>query len=247
MQPRSDKRSRFEFESLRGLLDTDRLKDLQDLQQKVTEEVQRLREQAMKLAPVQELKSVFRHPRALGARIEEASPWLNRRFLGVASNWIEPFLAGMGLKVERLTEDHSEVIMPGSWRNQGESGVVHSAALCALGEFTSRIFWEHHLDLRLSDFEVRGIELKLLCRPVGQMRSIYRLAEMERESALQRLREAGAVEIESLALIYDEQGRLVAETNVQWKISRVLALGSGQSDSVNDHEGQNQGTDSSHS
>jgi hypothetical protein len=102
-----------------------------------------------------DLKTFARHPRSVGALIESRSAWLNRKFLGAASNLVEPFLVGMGFSVASLTEDAVEVTMPGFLRNQGEVGQIHNAALAALGEFAARIFWEHHLDLRRQELRAR--------------------------------------------------------------------------------------------
>lgn len=176
---------------------------------------------------LEEMKTLLRHPRSLGAHLEERSPWLNRHFLGAASNLSEPFLVGMGLRVERLGEDAVEVILPGGWRNQGEGGLIHAGALATLGEFTSRLFWEHHLGLQYAEIEVVRVHLKSLARAAGDMRAVYRLPVSDREVILHRLRAQGRAEVSSEAAIYDRDARLVAEVEVEWRIQRHLALGPG--------------------
>ena len=179
---------------------------------------------------LEELKNLVRHPRSLGNWIEEKSPWLNRRFLGVASNILEPFLVGMGLKVERLGEEVSEVSMPGSWRNQGGGGINHTAALVALGEFTVRLFWEYHLDVRHNEIETSRVEMRTLVKPVGDMKAVFRLPVAEREAILHHIRSEGVSTVETQTLIYDTQGRLIAEVEIEWALRKQLALGNSSSD-----------------
>lgn len=179
----------------------------------------------MKLA--NQIKGFVRQPRALGAVIEEHSPWLSRRFLGAASNLAEPFVAGMGLGVETLGEESIEVSMPGFWRNQGEGGKIHPGALCTLGEFATRIFWEHHLDLRRSEMTVRRIHLRALSNVEGGVRALYRLSVSEREKLLHALRAEGAVDVECEVAIHDAGGKLAAQVEVEWRFAKPLALGPG--------------------
>lgn len=187
---------------------------------------------------VEELRNIARNPRVLSALIEERSPWLNRRFLGAASNVAEPFTAGMGLKVVLLSEDCVEVAMPGWWRNQGEGGLVHPGALCVLGEFTSRLFWEHHLDLRHSELRSTRIQTRVLTRIQGDMRAVFRFAVSEREATLHRLRSEGRVEVESSVAVYNGDGRLVAQVEVEWDLARqrMLGAGHGEAGAFEDHE-----------
>lgn len=197
------------------------------------EELKTMAESLRRKAPplpelVEELRTLVRHPRSLSTWIETRSPWLSRRFLGVASNLIEPFVAGMGLRVERLGEDVIEVVLPESLRNQGEGGAVHIGALSVLGEFAVRLYWEYHLDLRKSEIHSSRVQVRVLRRPVGEMRAVFRLPVSEREAVLHRLRAEGGAEVESQALVYDNEGRLVAEVDSDWAIARQLALGSGR-------------------
>ena len=172
----------------------------------------------------QDLKTFVRHPRSIGTLIESRSAWLNRKFLGAASNLVEPFLIGMGFSVASLSEDSVEVTLPGFLRNQGEAGVIHNAALSALGEFAARIFWEHHLDLRRQELRARSVSLRSISRAAGQMRGVFRFPVGERESVLHQLRVNGDAEADSTVSIYDTDGRLVAEVDIGWDFSRQLSL-----------------------
>lgn len=193
----------------------------------VRERLERLAQEFITRSPalVDEVRTFARHPRLLGSWLEERSPWLGRQFLGVASNLAEPFTLGMGLQVERIGEDIVEILMSGGWRNQGEGGVVHTAALSVLGEVVVRLFWEHHLDLRNCEAEPREVHVRVLARPFGQMKGVFRLPETDRESILHRLRSDGAINAETQTLIYDRDGRLVAEVTIEWRINRQLRLG----------------------
>ncbi len=187
---------------------------------KLAEMLDRLRETLR-----DDLKTFARHPRSVGALIESRSGWLNRKFLGAASNLVEPFLVGMGFSIASLSEDAVEVTMPGFLRNQGEVGQIHNAALSALGEFAARIFWEHHLDLRRQELRASAVRLRVLARASGSMRGVFRFPVGEREAVLHALRARGSAETESTVSVYDTDGRLVAEVEVAWEFTRQLALG----------------------
>lgn len=174
---------------------------------------------------LEEIRDWARHPRLAGFFLKERSPWLGRGFLSVASNWLEPFTVGMGLTIESIGEDSIEVAMPGGWRNQGEGGIIHSAALSALGEFGVRLYWEYHLDLRHADIESRRVQVRIISRPSGAMKGVFRLPVGDREAILHRLRTDSRAEVETQTHVYDADGRLVAEVEVEWALRRLFALG----------------------
>ena len=179
---------------------------------------------------VEEVRELIRRPRTFGAWLELKSPRLGRHFMGVASNLTEPFTLGMGFRVERLAEDAIEVLLPGGWRNQGEDGAIHSAALCALGETTVRLFWEAHLDLQDIEMRSRRVQARKLGEAVGEVRGVFRLPEADREAILHELRAEPTCDVESQTLVYDRDGRLVAEIDVDWHLRRRLRLQAGSSD-----------------
>ena len=153
----------------------------------------------------QELSAIAAHPRSLAARLETQSPWLSRQFLGAASNFVEPFLVAMGLSIASFDEDLVAVILPGHWRNQGEGG-------------------EHHLGLRGPELRARVVTLRLLSRATGDLRGVFRWTVAQREEIQLRLRAAGQAEASALVSIYDASERLVAEVDIEWLLSRQLAL-----------------------
>ena len=182
---------------------------------------------------LQETLQDFRqNPRLIGGLVEETSPWLSRQVLGAASNFAEPFLAAMGLSIVELGEESITVSMPGWLRNQGELGTVHFGALCTLAEFSSRIYWEHHLDLRRSEMILSGMQV----RPVGgtnqlglnhlkgTLKARYHIAIAERENVLHHLRASGVTELESNIAVYDEGQKLVCEVQLEWRFKRQLSL-----------------------
>jgi acyl-coenzyme A thioesterase PaaI-like protein len=182
------------------------------------------------LREFKELKEFALHPstsvRSFGLLLDERSPWLGRHFLGAASKWAEPFTVGMGFKVQKIGEDAVEVRLPGKWRNQGAGGVVHSAALAALGEFAVRLYWEHHLDVRHSGVESKRMQVRILSRPVGEMKAVFRLPVVDREAILHRLRTQQHVDTETQVHVYDSAGRLIAEVDADWFLCRRLTLSS---------------------
>jgi acyl-coenzyme A thioesterase PaaI-like protein len=165
-------------------------------------------------AMVEELRTVLQNPRELAVLLESRSPWLSRKLLGAASNILEPFLAGTGLAVERMDEALVEARLPGWWRNQGESGVIHTAAIAALGEFTSRI-------------SLHRVEARVLQRALGDLTGIYRMPVQEREAILLQLRRERVARVGAEVSVYDRQGRLVSQVELDWHLERNPALASG--------------------
>jgi acyl-coenzyme A thioesterase PaaI-like protein len=188
--------------------------------------IEQLRERSPAL--VEEFKTVLQNPRELGVFLESKSPWLSRKFLGAASNIAEPFLAGTGLSVERLEDELVEVRLPGWWRNQGEAGTIHSAAIVALGELASRLYWEHHLDLRQSEITVRRVEVRVMGRIKGDVRGIYRMPTKDREAIMHQLRADNSAHVDAEVSIFDQQERMAAQVEIEWILERHLSLAPGR-------------------
>jgi hypothetical protein len=130
----------------------------------------------------------------------------------------------MGLKVSRFTGDAIEVSLPAGWRNRGEGGRIHSGAIAALGESTVRMYWDFHLDLKISDVEARRVSMQVLTSPESDLKAVFRLPEVDREAILHRLRVDRSLSLETRTLIYDSVDRLVAEVDIDWHLSRRLTL-----------------------
>lgn len=177
---------------------------------------------------VPSLRASLRNPRRMGSLLEEYNPWLSRRLLGAASNLADPYVAGMGLAIERLEEDGIAVTMPHRWRNRGEGGVVHVGALTTLAEFTSRLYWERNLNLGRHEMQVVNLAAKFLAEVESDTRATMDFAETEREAALFRFRSEGETLVPCLVKIFESQGRLIAEVTVEWRLTRPMALPSGQ-------------------
>ncbi len=186
-------------------------------------ELRELKERLQKLLPDQ-LRDVLENPRALGSLLEEKSPFLGRQLLSAASNLFEPFSAAMGLRVLQLSEERIEVVLPDWWRNHDSEGSLHNGALSVLGEFTARLFWERHLDLRRAQMRVRRIEVKFLKKISGEARATLQMSEAEREGVLFRLRSQGEVTVESAVSIYDSKEQLAAQLQIDWQFTRAKEL-----------------------
>ena len=186
-------------------------------------EFRELKERLQKLLPDQ-LREVLQHPRTLGSLLEEKSPFLGRHLLSAASNLAEPFTAGMGLRVLQLSEERIEVVLPDWWRNHDSEGSLHNSALSVLGEFTARVFWERHLDLRRSQMRVLRAEAKFLKKISSEVRATLQMSEAEREGVLFRLRSQGEVTVESAVTIYDSKEQLAALLLIEWQFVRAKEL-----------------------
>ena len=148
--------------------------------------------------------------------------------MSAASNLAEPFTLGMGFSVQRFSEEAIEVAMPGGWRNRGDGGLIHSGALTALGETTVRMYWDYHLDFRHSRIEATRVQVRIIAPPDADsdqsFRGVFRLPESDREAILHRLRVEQSLSLETQTSIYDRNGRLIAEVEIDWRLSRRLML-----------------------
>lgn len=172
----------------------------------------------------EELRTFVRQPRSLATLLESQSPWLGRQFLGVASNIVEPFLVGTGVSVTAIGEEVAEVSLPNIWRNQTERGVIHTAAVAAIGELASRLYWERHLDLRHSELQTVSVNTRLVGSTRDSLKAVFRASVGEREEVLHKLRAEGRAETAGSVSVYDTSGKLVAEVDVEWTITKQLAL-----------------------
>lgn len=172
----------------------------------------------------EEFKAFVKQPRSLAGLIETQSPWLGRQFLGVASNIVEPFLVGTGVSVTAIGEDVAEVELPNTWRNQTENGVIHTAAISAVSELACRLYWERHLDLRHSELHAMNVSTRLLTRPRESLKAVFRSSVGEREEILHKLRADGEAQASGSVSVYDPSGKLVAEVDIDWTITKQLAL-----------------------
>jgi acyl-coenzyme A thioesterase PaaI-like protein len=172
------------------------------------------------------LRSYVLHPRRIGIWLEEHNPWLSRHFLSAASNVVDPYIAGMGLRIENLSETMIEVVLPRRLRNRGEGGVAHVGALTTLAEFTSRLYWERHLNLNRHEMMVSEIQARFLAETGGETRAVFSFNETDREAVLFRLRSEATVLVPCQVGVYEtDGGRLVAEITVEWLLSRAKELG----------------------
>ncbi|MES2855026.1 MAG: DUF4442 domain-containing protein [Bdellovibrionota bacterium] len=174
----------------------------------------------------EELKLLVRQPRSLATLIESQSPWLGRQFLGVASNIVEPFLVGTGVSVSAIGEEIAEVELPDTWRNQSQKGVIHTAAIAAIGELACRLFWERHLDLRNSELQATFVSTRLLGVPRTSLKAVFRSTIGEREEILHKLRTEGEAQASTTVSVYDTSGKLVSEVEVEWTFTKQLSLSS---------------------
>ncbi|HVK61305.1 MAG TPA: DUF4442 domain-containing protein [Bdellovibrionales bacterium] len=196
------------------------LSRLPELRRKISEKVNE--------AIATDLKNFARQPRSLAALIESQSPWLGRRFLGVASNIVEPFLVGTGVSVAALGEEVCEIALPNIWRNQTEHGVVHTAAISATAELASRLYWERHLDLHHSELKPLSVSTRILGSTRDSLKAVFRATVGEREEVLHKLRANGETETLGTVSVYDSSGKLVSEVEIEWKMTKQLALSDGR-------------------
>jgi acyl-coenzyme A thioesterase PaaI-like protein len=174
-----------------------------------------------------ELKSYVENPKRLGTWLEEHNPWLSRQLLGAVSNLSDPYLAGMGLTVDLLTETRAEVTLPDRWKNKAEGGVAHVGALTTAAEFASRIYWERLLNLQRNSMRVTNLSAKFFVDARSTTKAVFDIPENEREALMFKLRSEGEVKPSCAVKIYDHDGRLVAEVTVDWHFHQAKALGSG--------------------
>ncbi len=174
------------------------------------------------------LRESLRNPRRMGSLLEEYNPWLSRRLLGVVSNLADPYIAGMGLGIERLDENGVSVKMPLRWRNRGEGGVAHVGALTTLAEFASRVYWERNLNVSRHEMRVAQLSARFLGEAEGDTRAMMNFSEAEREAALFRFRAEGEAVVPCCVQVFENAGRLVAEVTVEWCMTRPLVLGAGR-------------------
>ncbi len=163
------------------------------------------------------------NPRALSPYIEKLPPALKNRFLDLASLVNDPFVATMGLKVLSWEDLKVEMRLPDSFQNLDASKKLHIGAIATLAELTSRLFWERHLDPKLSKMYAKSMNVDILNKEFGSLRSLFTCSLPEIEEMLFELRSKGELEIESEVQIFDDQ-KLIAKAIVGWIFKQKITL-----------------------
>lgn len=170
-------------------------------------------------------KQYFSSPEKLSQLLESQSPDLAKKILDIASEFKDPYQIGMGFKVLQLEDEEVTVELPHRWRNRNEAGAMHTGALVALAEYTSRLFWERHLGpsqggrLRLTDLRLTPIK-----EGFSAVKARLSLPGEECEQRIFEWRSRGESQLGSLVKIYNAKNHLVADVEVEWLASKAPLL-----------------------
>ncbi len=163
------------------------------------------------------------NPRALSPYIDKLPANLKNKFLDLASLINDPFVATMGLKVISWEDLKVEIHLPDSFQNRDASQHLHIGAISTLAELTSRLFWERHLDPKLSKMQSISVNVDILNQDYGSLRSLFTCTLSDIEEKLFELRSKGALECENEVQIFDGQ-KLIAKATLGWKFNQKIAI-----------------------
>ncbi len=163
------------------------------------------------------------NPRALSPYVDHLPARLKNRLLDLASLVNDPFVATMGLKVLSWDDLKVEIRLPDSFQNLDASKRLHIGAISTLAELTSRLFWERHLDPKLSSMRATSVQVEILNKDFGSLRSLFNCSLSQIEEMLFELRSKGELTTESEVQIFDEQ-KLVAKARVGWSLNQKIAI-----------------------
>jgi hypothetical protein len=169
------------------------------------------------------------NPRALSPYIDKLPPPLKNRFLDLASLINDPFVATMGLKVLSWEDLKVEIRLPNSFQNRDASQRLHIGAISTLAEITSRLFWERHLDPKLSTMQAVSVQVEILNKDFSSLNSLFTCSLPEIEEKLFELRSKGELNCESEVQIFDEQ-KLIARASLGWIFKQKATLGAASSE-----------------
>ena len=163
------------------------------------------------------------NPRALSPHIEHLPEAIKRRFLDLASLVNDPFVATMGLRVLAWEDLKVEIYLPNSFQNLDSAKRLHIGAISTLAELTSRLFWERHLDPKLSNMQVVSVNVEILNKNFAALRSLFVSGLGQIEELLFELRSRGELSTESEVQIFDDQ-KLVAKARIGWLFKQKIAI-----------------------
>ena len=169
------------------------------------------------------LRASLMNPRALSPYIDKLPTPLKNRFLDLASLVNDPFVATMGLKVLSWEDLKVEIYLPDSFQNRDASKKLHIGAISTLAELTSRLFWERHLDPKLSNMQVTSVHVDILNKDFSALRSLFAVNLAEIEALLFELRSKGELSTESEVQIFDDQ-KLIAKATLGWLFKQKIAI-----------------------
>lgn len=162
----------------------------------------------------------------LAALIEQLSPNGSKKILSYALDIMRPYVAGLGLRIVRLSDTQVEIVIPARTRNLLEDQQVSEAVLIAAGTEAVRHIWARHAPVGHLKIDIQEMNFKKLHEIKGPCRVRMELSEAVREKALAQLRSRRHSENESLLSIFDEKDQKIAELAVKVELKWTPVLNS---------------------
>lgn len=163
-------------------------------------------------------------PEDLMAVVEEFSPKASHAAISYAMDIMRPFVAGMGLRVSRLSDAQIEVVLPSRARNKNDEGVIHEGALVAATVESAKILWLRHAPVGDLKIIVDKIEIQVFRQCDGDVRIRMELAETLKENVLALLRNDRAAIAEVCLNIFDDNEQAIAEVIIDLKFEYTPSL-----------------------
>lgn len=160
----------------------------------------------------------------LAAAMEELSPVGSRTALSYALDLLKPFVAGMGLRVSRLSDTQVEMVVPNRVRNMSEGEQLHEGAFIAAGVEAARLLWTRHAPLGHFDLQTQNLSLQLFRPAEREIRVRLELPESVREAALSKLRQEREADSDLQLRFVDEAEQTLAEMQLSLKLRHIPAL-----------------------
>ncbi len=162
----------------------------------------------------------------IAALLEDVSPKASHVALSYAMDLIRPFSAGMGLRVNILTDAKVELILPARTRNLDDNKEIHAGALLAGSLEAARMLWQRHAPL--GNFQIRSnqTQIEIFKSAQEDVRIRLELGESLRETILADLRRKRRAKVEMQAQIYDHHDQAVAEVGFTLELAHAPGLGS---------------------
>lgn len=158
--------------------------------------------------------------------MERRAPWLS----DVAKRWFVergiPMNRSMGLRVEEVAPDSSQVVLrlPRRRRNENDAGTVHGGVITAFAETVHgvAVLWQfpparHHM-------VTRSLRVEFCSPGRGTLRVEYRLDPSTLQAIEGDLARGGRSEFTLVSEVKDESGKVVARLEASYLLRRRSGL-----------------------
>lgn len=170
-------------------------------------------------------------PERLSLWLESQNPEVAKRFLGYASDILEPHHLGMGLDVRCWNDEGVELFCPYRWVNKNRNGHLRWGVLVSASELALQMFWQRHLLGPGDKLVVKNLRTEIIEPVKSNVILSYGLPSLHREQLLYQGRSGQTESTEMEVSLYNEKNQRLGAVVMDVSMNTTGQIASGSSGS----------------